>query len=62
MIWTTVSAQVYAIVFINKQKIDITWGSGGGSVGRVVASTSRAPQLESNHWQNFIMNIFTTNC
>ena len=43
-------------------KIDITWGSGGGSVGRVVASTSRAPQLESNHLQNFIMNIFTTNC
>ena len=49
MIWTTVSAQVYAIVFINKQKIDITWGSGGGSVGRVVAFTSRAPQFYNEH-------------
>ena len=33
-------------------------GSGGGSVGRVVALGARGPQLESSHWQTFILDIF----
>ena len=33
-------------------------GSGCGSVGRAVVSNSRGPQLESNHQQKFIPNIY----
>ena len=33
-------------------------GSGGGSVGRVVASNSRGPRFESSHRQKFILNIY----
>ena len=33
-------------------------GSGGGSVGRVVASNSRGPRFESSHRQVFILNIY----
>ena len=31
-------------------------GSGGGSVGRAVASDTRGPQLESQHRQNLSAN------
>jgi len=34
------------------------WGSGGGSVGRAVASNSRGPRFESSHQQKFILNIY----
>ena len=34
------------------------WGSGGGSVGRAVASDSRGPRFESSHQQKFISNIY----
>ena len=34
------------------------WGSGGGSVGRAVASNSRGPRFESSHRQKFILNIY----
>ena len=39
-------------------------GSGGGSVGRAVASDARGPRFESNHLQIFISDIylFTVNC
>ena len=33
-------------------------GSGGGSVGRAVASDSRGPLFESSYWQKFILNIY----
>ena len=33
-------------------------GSGGGSVGRVVASNSRGKQFESSHRQTFKMYIY----
>ena len=33
-------------------------GSGGGSVGRVVASNARGPQFKSSHRQKFILNIY----
>ena len=33
-------------------------GSGGGSVGRAVASNSRGPRFESSHQQKFISNIY----
>ena len=36
-------------------------GSGGGSVGRAVASNSRDPQFESHHRQNFIYQLYNTN-
>ena len=32
--------------------------SGGGSVGRAVASDSRGPRFESSHRQKFILNIY----
>ena len=35
-----------------------TRGSGGGSVGRDVASNTRGPRFESSHRQNFILNIY----
>ena len=35
-----------------------TMGSGGGSVGRAVASDSRGPRFESSHRQKFILNIY----
>ena len=33
-------------------------GSGGGSIGRAVASNSRGPQFESSHRQKFLLNIY----
>ena len=39
-------------------------GSGCGSVGRVVASDTRGPRLESRHQKNlfiFIEHLFTIN-
>ena len=33
-------------------------GSGGGSVGRAVASDTRDPWFESQHWQNFIYQLY----
>ena len=33
-------------------------GSGGGSVGRAVASDTRDLQLESQHWQTFIYQLY----
>ena len=33
-------------------------GSGGGSIGRAVASNSRGPRFESSHRQKFILNIY----
>ena len=32
-------------------------GSGGGSVGRAVASDTRDPRFESQHWQNFTYHL-----
>ena len=32
-------------------------GSGGGSVGRAVASDTRDTLFESQHWQNFIYQL-----
>ena len=37
---------------------DLKAGSGGGSVGRAVASDSRGPWFESSHRQKFILNIY----
>ena len=34
------------------------WGSGGGSVGRAVASDFRGPPFESSHLQRFILNFY----
>ena len=36
-------------------------GSGGGSVGRAVASNSRGPWFKSSHWQKLYWT-FTVNC
>ena len=36
-------------------------GSGCGSVGWAVASTSRGPQFESSHWHN-LYGTFTVSC
>ena len=36
-------------------------GSGGGSVGRAVASNTRDPRFESCHRQNFIYQFFNKN-
>ena len=33
-------------------------GSGGGSVGRAVASDTRDPQFKSQHLQNFIYQLY----
>ena len=33
-------------------------GSGCGTVGRVVASDTRDPWFESQHWQKFICQLF----
>ena len=33
-------------------------GSGGGSVGRAVTSDTRDPWFESQHWQNFIYQLY----
>ena len=33
-------------------------GSGCGSVGRAVASSTRDPWFESRHWQNFIYQLY----
>ena len=33
-------------------------GSGGGSVGRVVATNTTGLRFESSHWQKFILNIY----
>ena len=33
-------------------------GSGGGSVGRAVASNSSGLRFKSSHWQNLILNIY----
>ena len=35
-----------------------TLGSGGGSVGRAVASDARDPGFESSHQQTFISKIY----
>ena len=32
-------------------------GSDGGSVGRAVASDTRDPQFESQHWQSLIYQL-----
>ena len=37
------------------------WGSGFGSVGRVVAADTRGPRFESRHWEIFIEHLFTVN-
>ena len=34
------------------------WGSGGGSVGRAVASNARGPRFESSHRQSFLLDIY----
>ena len=34
-------------------------GSGCGLVGTDVVSHFRAPRIESSHWENFIMNMFS---
>ena len=39
------------------QKNYLYEGSGFGSVGRAVTSSTRGPQFESKHWQNFIQNL-----
>ena len=36
-------------------------GNGWGSFDSAVASDTRGPRFESNHWQKFKMNIFTVN-
>ena len=36
-------------------------GSGGGSVGRVVASNTKDPLFESSHRQNFINQLYIKN-
>ena len=33
-------------------------GSGCGSVGRAVASDTRGPRFESDHWQNYILPLY----
>ena len=38
------------------------WGSGGGSVGKVVTSDTGGPQFESRHLQSFYWILFTVNC
>ena len=39
------------------------WGSVGGSVDRAVASGTRDPSFESNHWRFFLIkHRFTDNC
>ena len=47
-------------LFISKFNNKNTWalGSGGGSVGRAVASNFRGPLFESNHQQKFTLNIY----
>ena len=37
------------------QNRDLAVGSGYGSVGGAVISTSRGPQFEYSHWQKFIL-------
>ena len=37
-----------------RTKLLTPWGSGCGSVGRVVASDTRDPRIKSRHQQNFI--------
>ena len=43
---------------VNYNKMYSPWGSGCGSVGRVVGSNSRGPRFESSHRQKFILNIY----
>ena len=38
------------------------WGSNCGSVGRVFASDSGGPLLESSHWRVLKEHFFTDNC
>ena len=33
-------------------------GDGDGSVGRAVASDTRNPRFESQHWQNFTYQLY----
>ena len=49
-----------AAPLVNEKMFDnkFKWGSGCGSVGRVVASDSRGPQFESSHRRKFILNIY----
>ena len=51
------SFENYAITDIRCQLRNNSWGSCGGSVGRAVASDTRGPRFESQHWQ-----IVSTNC
>ena len=41
-----------------KSNAFLSVGSGGGSVGRVVASNTRGRLFESQHWQNFIYQLY----
>ena len=34
-------------------------GNRGGSVGRAVPSDARDPRFESQHWQNFIYQLYS---
>ena len=43
---------------MNEIKMCKLKSSGGGSVGRAVASNSRGPRFESSHQQKFISNIY----
>ena len=45
------------IMASNDKKYQVM-GSGGGSVGRAVASDTRGPRFESSHWQTFIKRWF----
>ena len=36
-------------------------GSGGGSVGREVASDTRGPRFKSRNWQNVIYQLYNQN-
>ena len=43
--------------FLRNSKVEISQGSGCGSVGRAVASNTREPRFEPHHRQNFIYQI-----
>ena len=56
--WKNFLYQSLYVSIAPKETIELTIGSGCGSVGRAVASNSRGPRFKSSYRQNFILNIY----
>ena len=66
-VWLLSYFGFFFLFFVDSQKRDskhlvacVINMNGCGSVGRAVASNSRGPRFESNHWQKFIELLLST--